>query len=69
LIRRTRKTQREYARYDRRAGIISGAGGVKPGLTMGHEQTIASGKYPVALSGVFLRLVDAKRGAVHPGDL
>jgi len=56
--------------YDRRvAGIISGAGGVKPGLTMGQEQTIANGKYPVALSGRVYVLVDATRSAVHPGDL
>ena len=56
--------------YDRRvAGIISGAGGVKPGLTMGQEQTIANGKYPVALSGRVYVWVDATRGAIHPGDL
>lgn len=56
--------------YDRRvAGIISGAGGVKPGLTMGHEQTIADGKYPVALSGRVYVWVDAARGSIQPGDL
>jgi hypothetical protein len=56
--------------YDRRvAGIISGAGGVKPGMTMGQEQTLADGKYPVALSGRVYVWVDAARGAIHPGDL
>jgi hypothetical protein len=56
--------------YDRRvAGIISGAGGVKPGMTMGQEQTLAEGKYPVALSGRVYVWVDAARGAIHPGDL
>ncbi|MGH9945112.1 MAG: hypothetical protein ACRD9R_22405, partial [Pyrinomonadaceae bacterium] len=38
--------------YDRRvAGIISGAGGVQPGMMMSHEGTLADGKHPVALSG------------------
>lgn len=56
--------------YDRRvAGIISGAGGVKPGMTMGQEQTLANGKYPVALSGRVYVWVDAARGAIQPGDL
>lgn len=56
--------------YDRRvAGIISGAGGVQPGMTMGQEQTLADGKYPVALSGRVYCWVDATRGAIKPGDL
>jgi hypothetical protein len=56
--------------YDRRvAGVISGAGGVKPGMTMGQEQTLANGKYPVALSGRVYVWVDATRGAIRPGDL
>lgn len=56
--------------YDHRvAGIISGAGGVKPGMTMGQEQTLADGKYPVALSGRVYVWVDATRGTIRPGDL
>ena len=56
--------------YDRRvAGIISGAGGVTPGMTMGQENTLADGKYPVALSGRVYCWVDATRGAIKPGDL
>jgi hypothetical protein len=56
--------------YDRRvAGIISGAGGVTPGMTMGQEQTLADGKHPVALSGRVYAWVDAARGAIRPGDL
>jgi hypothetical protein len=56
--------------YDRRvAGIISGAGGVQPGMTMGQENTLADGKYPVALSGRVYCWVDAARGAIQPGDL
>ena len=56
--------------YDRRvAGIVSGAGGVKPGMTMGQEQTLADGKYPVALSGRVYVWADARRGAIRAGDL
>jgi hypothetical protein len=56
--------------YDRRvAGIISGAGGVKPGMIMGQEGTLADGKHPVALSGRVYVWVDATRGAIEPGDL
>ena len=56
--------------YDRRvAGIISGAGGVKPGMTMSQEGTLANGKQPVALSGRVYCWVDASQGAIEPGDL
>jgi hypothetical protein len=56
--------------YDRRvAGIISGAGGVQPGMMMGQEGTLADGKHPVALSGRVYCWVDATRGAIKPGDL
>ena len=55
--------------YDRRvAGVVSGAGGVRPGLTMGQEG-IASGATPVALTGrVFVRC-SSENGAIRPGDL
>lgn len=56
--------------YDRTvAGIVSGAGGVKPGLMMGQRGTAADGKHPVALTGRVYCLVDAERGAIEPGDL
>lgn len=56
--------------YDHRvAGIISGAGGVKPGLMMSQEGTLADGKHPVALSGRVYCWVDASHGAVKAGDL
>jgi hypothetical protein len=56
--------------YDRRvAGIISGAGGVKPGMVMSQEGTLAHGKRPVALSGRVYCWVDASQGAIEPGDL
>ena len=56
--------------YDRKvAGIISGAGGVSSGMLMGQDGSIASGRYPVALSGRVYCLVDAASAAVQPGDL
>ncbi len=52
------------------AGIISGAGGVKPGMMMGQEGSIANGEYPVALTGRVYALVDTKEGGeIKPGDL
>lgn len=56
--------------YDRTvAGIISGAGGIQPGMLMGQEGTIANGKHPVALTGRVYCLVDATYGDIKPGDL
>jgi hypothetical protein len=56
--------------YDRRvAGIISGAGGVKPGMMMSQAGTLAHGQHPVALTGRVYCWVDASQGAVEPGDL
>lgn len=56
--------------YDRTvAGIISGAGGVKPGMLMGQVGTKADGKHPVALTGRVYCLADATHGAIQPGDL
>ncbi len=56
--------------YDRTvAGVVSGAGGVKPGLMMGQRGTAADGKHPVALTGRVYCYVDADRGPIAPGDL
>ncbi len=57
--------------YDRKvAGIVSGAGGVKPGMMMGQNGTIANGEYPVALSGRVYALADTSEGGeIKPGDL
>ncbi len=56
--------------YDRRvAGIVSGAGGVVPGVVMGQEGSIADGHHPVAVTGrVYCRAV-ATSGPIRPGDL
>jgi hypothetical protein len=54
--------------YDTRvAGIVSGAGGVNPGITLRQEE-LRDGKN-VALSGRVYALADATNGAIRPGDL
>jgi hypothetical protein len=56
--------------YDRTvAGVISGAGGVKPGMVMGQTGSIADGAHPVALSGRVYVWADASHGAIQPGAL
>lgn len=56
--------------YDRKvAGIISGAGDIKPGMIMGQSGSLAAGKYPVALTGRVYCLADASTDAIAPGDL
>ncbi|MEK6675965.1 MAG: hypothetical protein AABZ47_09970 [Planctomycetota bacterium] len=55
--------------YDRTvAGVISGAGGVRAGVLMGQEGTLATGKHPVALTGRVYVWCDASDGAIQPGD-
>jgi hypothetical protein len=55
---------------DRRvAGIISGAGGVQPGMLMGQKGSKADGSTPVALTGRVYCWADASDGAIQPGDL
>jgi len=52
------------------AGIVSGAGGVKPGMLMSQPGTKADGQYPVALTGRVYCWVDADaNGAIEPGDM
>lgn len=56
--------------YDRLvAGCVSGAGGVQPGLVMQQEGSLASGGFPVALSGRVYCWADASYGPIQPGDL
>jgi hypothetical protein len=57
------------ASYDTRvAGIISGAGGVKPGLRL-HQEGVMEGDHHVALSGRVYVKADASFGKIKPGDL
>lgn len=54
--------------YDKRvAGVVSGAGGLKPGLTLSQEGLTDQGA-PVALSGRVYTLADAAHGSIRPGD-
>jgi hypothetical protein len=56
--------------YDRRvAGIVSGANGIRPGMTMGQTGTIVDGKHPVALTGRVYCYADATEQPIEPGDL
>jgi hypothetical protein len=55
--------------YDHRvAGIISGAGDVKPGLTL-CQQGVLDGGQQVALTGRVYCQVSACNGAIKPGDM
>lgn len=51
------------------AGIVSGANGVSPGLTMGQPADVEDGSFPVALTGRTYALADAGNGSIAPGDL
>lgn len=56
--------------YDRKvAGIVSGAGGIKPGLLMGQHGSVADGEHPIALTGRVYVWADASNGAIEAGDL
>ncbi len=55
--------------YDRRvAGVVSGAGDLKPGLVLG-KQAGKSDRLPIALIGKVYCKVDANFGAIEIGDL
>ena len=54
--------------YDRTvAGVISGANGVMPGLTMGEDGSKTDDAYPVALTGRVFAWVNASNGPIEPG--
>jgi hypothetical protein len=56
--------------YDRKvAGIISGAGGVQPGMLMAQKGSEADGANPVALTGRVYCWADASYGRIEPGDM
>jgi hypothetical protein len=63
------KLQRSAAAYDRKvAGIVSGANGIKPGISMIDEQQLEPGEN-VALSGRVYVKANASGGPIEPGDL
>ena len=56
--------------YDRTvAAVVSGAGGINPGLILQQEGSVAAGEHPVSLSGRVYVYADATNGAIEPGDL
>ena len=56
--------------YDSKvAGVISGAGGINPGMVMGQKGSIAHGEHPIALTGRVWTHCDASNAAIQPGDL
>jgi len=56
--------------YDRCvAGVVSGAGGVNPGVLLQQEGTLAAGRHPVALTGRVYCWADASETPIQPGDL
>jgi hypothetical protein len=55
--------------YDTRvAGVISGAGGIHPGISL-RQEGAADGTRKVALTGRVYVRADASHGAIRPGDL
>ena len=50
------------------AGIVSGAGGIKPGVRMMSDQAFENNHH-VALTGRVYALCDASFGSIEPGDL
>jgi hypothetical protein len=49
-------------------GVISGANGIKPGMLMGQQGSIANGKHPVALAGRVYVLSNNEGGEINAGD-
>ncbi|MCX6917142.1 MAG: hypothetical protein NT167_29570, partial [Verrucomicrobia bacterium] len=50
------------------AGVVSGANGIQPGVSMIQAETLEAGRN-VALSGRVYVLADAASGSIEPGDL
>ena len=61
--------KRSTRAYDRRvAGIVSGANGVQPGISL-QQKGVMEGAQNVALSGRVYVQADASEGAIAPGDM
>ena len=58
----------EHAYDTHVAGIVSGADGINPGLSL-HQDGVLEGGKNVALSGRVKVMADASNGAIRPGDL
>ena len=63
------KLKRSTRAYDKKvAGIVSGANGIRPGISMIQEDVLEAGEN-VALSGRVYVKTDTGAGAIEPGDL
>ena len=63
------KLQASIEAYDKKvAGIVSGAGGVKPGVTL-QQEGILDGKILIAISGRVYCKAEAFSGPIRPGEL
>jgi hypothetical protein len=61
--------KRSQQAYDKRvAGVVSGAGGLKPGIILDKEES-NGGRLPVALMGKVACKVDARHSPIGVGDL
>ncbi len=50
------------------AGVVSGAGGIEPGILLRQRESEADGTVPVAMSGRVYVLADATYEPIEPGD-
>jgi hypothetical protein len=63
------RLKRSRNAYDRHvAGIVSGANGINPGISL-HQEGVIEGGQNVALSGRVYVQAEASGGAINPGDL
>ena len=63
------KLMRSTKAYDKRvAGMISGAGNIRPGITLTQNGNIKVGQH-IALSGKVYVLATTENGPIKPGDL
>lgn len=63
------RLKRSISAYDKRvAGIVSGANGINPGISLQQEGMMDAGQN-VALTGRVYVKADARFGAIEPGDL
>jgi hypothetical protein len=71
ILDQNAKLRQSCAAYDKRvAGVISGAGGLRPGIVLDHQAEVQEGgRLPIALLGKVYCKVDATYGAVEVGDL
>jgi len=51
------------------AGVLSGANGIKPGILMGQDESIATGEELVTITGRAYVMANTSNGAIKVGDL